>query len=174
MTAQSPSLLRTLSLLVALSTALALTMPGAAHAQGAPSHDTAAGLPPPMPVLPELAGVVSWNTLSRVKQVKSKDRILPQFTKEIAALDKQEVKIQGFMMPLEPGERQKHFLLSVTPQSCSFCLPAGPEGVVEVRSKTPIKYTDEPVVVSGRMSVLKEDPMGLYYRLTDATPAAVK
>lgn len=174
MPAQSSRLLRSLFLPVALASALAVSMPGAARAQGAPGHDPAAGLPRPMPVLPELAGVVSWNTLSKVKQVKSKDRILPEFTKEIAALDKQEVKIQGFMMPLEPGERQKHFLLSVTPQSCSFCLPAGPEGVVEVRSKTPIKYTDEPVIVSGRMSVLREDPMGLYYRLTDATPAAVK
>ncbi|MGH8809248.1 MAG: DUF3299 domain-containing protein, partial [Noviherbaspirillum sp.] len=60
------------------------------------------------------------------------------------------------------------------PPSCSFCLPAGPEGVVEVKSKTPIKYTFEPVIVSGKMSVLKDDPMGLYYRITDATPASAK
>ncbi|HVL75754.1 MAG TPA: DUF3299 domain-containing protein [Noviherbaspirillum sp.] len=144
-----------------------------AHAQGAP-HDNP--LPPDfaVPVLPEIKGVVSWNTLAKVKQVKSKDRILPEFSKEIAALNNQEVKIQGFMMPLEPGDRQKHFLLSVSPQSCSFCLPAGPEGVVEVKSKTPVKYTFDPVIVSGKLSVLKDDPMGLYYRLTDAVPASAK
>jgi hypothetical protein len=89
-------------------------------------------------------------------------------------LNDKEVKLQGFMMPLEPGEKQKHFLISVNPQSCSFCLPAGPEGVVEVKTKTPVKFTFEPVIVSGKMSVLKDDPMGLYYRLTDAMSASLK
>jgi hypothetical protein len=154
--------------------ALLLASAPSALAQGAPAHDPGAGLPSQIPVLPELPGVVSWDTLGKVKQVRSKDRILPEFSKEISALNNREVKVQGFMMPLEPGERQKHFLLSVTPQSCSFCLPAGPEGIVEVKSKTPVKYTFEPVVVSGRMNVLKDDTMGLYYRLTDATPAAAK
>jgi uncharacterized protein len=146
-------------------------------AQGAPGgHVPVPGAPavPLIQQLPELQGVVSWNTLAKVKQIKSKDRILPEFTKEITALNDKEIKVQGFMMPLEPGEKQKHFLISINPQSCAFCLPAGPEGVVEVKSKTPVKYTFEPVVVSGKMSVLKDDPMGLYYRLTDATPASAK
>jgi hypothetical protein len=53
-------------------------------------------------------------------------------------------------------------------------MPAGPEGVVEVQSKTPIKYTFEPVVVSGKLAVLKDHPMGLYYRLTNAEAASAK
>lgn len=142
-------------------------------AQGGHVAPTAAA-PAAMPQLPELKGVVSWDTLSKVKQVKAKDRILPEFTKDISALNEQEVKVQGFMMPLEPGEKQKHFLLSVNPQTCSYCLPAGPEGVVEVNSKTPVKYTFEPIVVSGKMAVLKDDPMGLYYRLSNALPIAAK
>lgn len=158
--------------LIALMAAPLFGLTQLAQAQGAPGHDPAGGLPPGMPALIDVPGVVSWNTLAKVKQVRAKDRILPEFSREVSALNNKEVKVQGFMMPLEPGERQKHFLLSVTPQSCSFCLPAGPEGVVEVKSKTPVKYTFEPVVVSGRMSILKDDPMGLYYRLTDAAPAA--
>jgi hypothetical protein len=74
------------------------------------------------------------------------------------------------MMPLEPGEKQTHFLLSSVPLTCSFCLPGGPESMVEVRSKTPIRYGMEPVVVQGRLSVLRDDPYGLYYRITDAVP----
>ena len=128
----------------------------------------AAAVPAMMQVLPEIKGVVSWTMLAKVKQVKSKDRILPAFTKEIAALDNQEVKLQGFMMPLEPGEKQKHFLISINPQTCAYCMPAGPEGIVEVLSTTPIKYSFEPIVLSGKMAVLKDDPMGLYYRLTGA------
>lgn len=154
-------------LMLAVAPMLAFAAPAAAPAG---THDG----PPVMQALPDIQGVVSWNMLAKVKQVKAKDRILPEFTHEITALNNKEVTLQGFMMPLEPGEKQKHFLLSVSPQSCSFCLPAGPEGVVEVKSKTPVKYTFEPIIVSGRMSVLKDDPMGLYYRLTDAVPASAK
>lgn len=168
--------LRILFLPVLTIPALAFSAPQTPPAQGAPGGHVAPPNAPPamMQQLPELQGVVSWNTLAKVKQVKAKDRILPEFSKEIAALNNQEVKLQGFMMPLEPGEKQKHFLISLVPQSCSFCLPAGPEGVVEVKSKTAIKYTFEPVIVSGKMNVLKDDPMGMYYRLTDAVPASVK
>ncbi len=127
-----------------------------------------------MQALPEIKGVVSWTTLAKVKQVKSNDRILPAFTREIAALDNQEVKLQGFMMPLEPGEKQKHFLISVNPQTCAYCMPAGPEGIVEVLSTAPVKYSFEPIVLSGKMAVLKDDPTGLYYRLTGAVPVSGK
>jgi hypothetical protein len=83
------------------------------------------------------------------------------------ALDAKTVKVQGFMMPLEAGDKQRHFLLSAVPTSCSFCVPAGPEGLVEVRTKQPVRYTLEPVVVEGVLAVLTDDPYGLYYRVTD-------
>jgi hypothetical protein len=34
-----------------------------------------------------------------------------------------------------------------------------------------VKYTFEPVLVTGRLAVLKDDPTGVFYRLTDAVPA---
>lgn len=167
--------LHTLLITMLAAPALAFSAPQVPPAQGAPGeHVPPPNAPPVMQALPDVKGVVSWNTLAKVKQIKTKDRILPEFSKEIVALNDKEVKVQGFMMPLEPGEKQKHFLLSLNPQTCSFCLPAGPEGVVEVKSKTPVKYTFEPVILSGKMSVLKDDPMGLYYRLTEATPASTK
>ncbi len=72
------------------------------------------------------------------------------------------------MMPLEPGEKQRHFLLSSVPLTCSFCTPGGPESMVEVKTRTPVAYTMEPVTVEGRFAVLNDDPYGLYYRVTDA------
>jgi uncharacterized protein len=168
--------MRTLLSTFFLAPLMALAATQVPPAQGAPGHVPPAGAPaaPVLQQLPEIPGVVSWNMLAKVKQIKSKDRILPEFTKEVAALNDKEVKLQGFMMPLEPGEKQKHFLISVNPQTCAFCLPAGPEGVVEVRSKTPVKYTFEPIIISGKLSVMKDDPMGMYYRLTDATPTSAK
>jgi hypothetical protein len=118
--------------------------------------------------LPELKGVVSWKTLSEVTPVKQKDRYVPQYSRTIAALDQKEVKLQGFMMPLDMGEKQKRFLLVALPPTCAFCLPGGPDQIVEVQARTPVKYGFEPIVVSGKLAVLKDDPMGLYYRLTDA------
>jgi hypothetical protein len=121
--------------------------------------------------LPERKDVVSWKLLSQVELVKLKDRFVPQFSASVATLDKKEVKLQGFMMPLEMGDKQSHFILSAMPQSCAFCMPGGPEQLVEVRSKQPVKYTFEPVVLSGKLAVLKDDPTGVYYRLTDAQPS---
>jgi hypothetical protein len=127
---------------------------------------------PPSPYaakpLPELKGVVSWRTLAQVEAVQVKDRVVPQFSNNVTALDRKEVKLQGFMMPLEMGEKQKRFLLVSMPPSCAFCLPGGPDSVVEVVAKAPVKYGFDPIVVSGRFVVLKDDPLGLYYRLTDA------
>jgi uncharacterized protein len=100
--------------------------------------------------------------------VKQKDRYVPKFSSDVAALDKKQVKVQGFIMPLQMGDKQSHFVLTAMPQSCAFCLPGGPESMVEVKSKTPVKYTFEPVVLTGTLSVLRDDPTGVFYRLTDA------
>lgn len=135
--------------------------------RGGPSVD-APQPPMAMPALPELKGVVSWKTLAEVTPVKDKDRFVPQFSKAITALDKKEVKLQGFMLPLDMGEKQKRFILTALPPSCAFCLPGGPDQLVEVQAKSAVKYGFEPVVLSGRLIVLRDDPMGLYYRLTDA------
>ncbi len=124
----------------------------------------------PFKPLQEREGVLSWQVLGSVTTKIEKKLMLPVFPKPVQDLNNQTVKIQGFMMPLEPGEKQRHFLLSAVPTSCNFCVPAGPEGLVEVRSKTPVKYTLEPVVVEGRLAVLANDPYGLYYRVADADP----
>lgn len=127
---------------------------------------------PPSPYLnkplPELKGVVPWKTLAQVVAVRQQDRFVPQFSTDVTALDRKEVKLQGFMMPLDMGQHQKRFLLVAMPPTCMFCLPGGPDQLVEVLAKTPVKYGFDPIVVSGKFVVLKDDPMGLYYRLTDA------
>jgi hypothetical protein len=135
--------------------------------QGPGFHDPRSAFKP----LEERDGVVSWSLLSSVKTKTDKQRTTPLFPDAVRALNERTVKVQGFMLPLGPGEGQRHFLLSAVPTSCAFCVPAGPEGLIEVRSKTPVKYTLEPVVVEGRFAVLDNDPYGLFYRIADATPA---
>jgi hypothetical protein len=122
----------------------------------------------PIAPLPERADVLPWSVLTDVKTKPVKNRLLPAFPATVQALNDKPQRIQGFMMPLGPGERQRHFLLSSVPLSCSFCVPGGPESMVEVKTRTPVKYSLEPVVVEGKFAVLADDPYGLYYRITDA------
>ena len=131
---------------------------------GAGIHDPNSPFAP----LPARSDVVPWSVLTDVKTRAEKNRILPNFAAPQIALNQKTQRVQGFMMPLEPGEKQTHFLLSSVPLSCSFCTPGGPESMVEVKTKTPVKYSMDIVVVEGKFAVLNDDPYGLYYRITDA------
>ena len=117
------------------------------------------------------AGTVPWELLQQAKTVqKGEKKFGPEFTREIRKLDRQQVKLYGFMMPLDQSARQKRFLLASFPPHCSFCLPGGPESMVEVIADKPIEFTYEPIVVAGRLAVLEDDVV--YYRLTNATAVA--
>ena len=150
-----------------LSLLIGFAVPAWAQHTAPPGADPNASFQP----LPERKDVVSWKTLAQVELVKQKDRYVPQFSSSIAALDKKDVKLQGFMMPLEMGEKQSHFVLAAMPTTCAFCMPGGPESMVEVKMKTPVKYSFDALVVSGKLTVLKDDPSGIFYRITDAEPA---
>jgi uncharacterized protein len=113
------------------------------------------------------AGTVPWELLQQAKTVQKADKKFgPQFTREIRQLDQKDVKLYGFMMPLEQTAKQKRFLLASFPPHCPFCMPGGPESMVEVIATSPIEFTYDPILVSGRMAVLDDDVV--YYRLTDA------
>lgn len=146
----------------------ALATPATALTTGIPT----AGLPSATDfssiILPERDGVVSWKTLAQVESVKKDGKIVPEFSRDILALDRKDVKVQGFMIPLDTGEKQKRFLISAVPPHCSFCLPAGPDAVIEVEAKTPVNYTFDPIVMTGKFAVVKGDLSGVLYRLTDA------
>src|SRR5712664_2851748 len=114
------------------------------------------------------AGTIPWEVLQQAKTVQKADkRFGPVFTREIKQLDKQQVKLYGFMMPLDQSAKQKRFLLASFPPHCPFCMPGGPESMVEVVADKPIEFTYEPIVVAGRMAVLQDDVV--YYRLTNAS-----
>jgi hypothetical protein len=122
--------------------------------------------------LRELPGVLPWRVFGEVTHRQEGKRSVPVFPAQLTSLAGTRVKVQGFMLPLQPGERQKHFLLSAVPTTCNFCLPAGPEGIIEVRIRgTGIKVDVDAMVLEGTLQVLPADPMGLLYRLTDARAA---
>lgn len=122
-------------------------------------------------------GTIPWQVLRQVKLVEDKPKdakdakkgptMRPEFGPRIVELDKQTVKLYGFVMPLSTSPRQKHFLLSPLPSHCPYCVYQGPDSLVEVVAKTPVEYNQwEPIVVSGKFELVR-DPQ-LFYRLTDA------
>jgi hypothetical protein len=154
--------------------AMFLALCAALPAQGVTTAIPAAGLPTAneysTTMLPERAGTVSWRTLAQVEMVQKGINLVPAFSKEILGLDATDVTLQGFVIPLEMGQAQKRFLISAVPADCQFCMPAGPEGMVEIVARSPIRIGAAPIVVAGRFSVLKDEAGGLLYRLSDAVP----
>lgn len=138
--------------------------PGLPHGQGAGVHSPLSPFAP----LPRRNDVVAWSTLTDITTKVENKRIVPVYPAPVAELNQKKLRLQGFMMPLEPGESQRHFLLASVPLTCSFCTPGGPESMVEVRTAKPVKYKLEAVVVEGTFHVLQNDPYGLYYRITGA------
>jgi len=146
---------------------LALALPAAAQTRGGFRAEQAVPLPSrPLPISGDLLG---WDVLARVDFKITPERYVPQFSAELKALDGKEVRIAGFMLPLEAGKKQKRILLTRMPVTCTFCLPGGgPESVIEVHLRKPLDYTWEGVVLSGRLLLLPDDPSSLFYRLVDA------
>lgn len=159
-----------------LSLLLALVAVGPAAAQGPalPLRGPPSAIEFSTRLLPEREGVVPWRTLGAVEYVRKDGRIVTEFAPGTLALDGREVKLQGFMIPLAAASgRQTRFLLSAVPPHCQFCLPAGPEAVVEVTATEGVTFTLEPVMVTGRFEVVKgHQETGIFYRLSRATGIA--
>lgn len=141
--------------------------PPFATGQGPGYHSPLSAIKP----LQERDDIVSWRLLSSVTTKPVKNQLIPVFPDAVKALHRHTIKVQGFMMPLEAGLKQSRFILSSVPTTCPYCVPAGPEGLIEVRSKTPVPYATEAIVMEGQLLVLQDDAMGLYYRLVEAKPA---
>jgi hypothetical protein len=118
-------------------------------------------------------GVVGWDTLGsldvRTEVIAPLQAVFhTDYSAEIKALDGRDVKLMGFIYPLQGGLEHERFLLTAWPPSCPFCLPAGPSQMVEVLCDQPVEFTDGAIVMAGRFEVLKDDPSGMYYRMHEA------
>lgn len=119
---------------------------------------------PPLPMVP---GAIAWDLLGQVKSVAVGRKVVPQFPESVSRLHRTQVKVVGFMLPLQAGERQSHFLLTATSQTCAFCVPVGPEGIIEVRTRKPVRAGFDPILIAGRLEVIHDDPQGVYYRIRE-------
>lgn len=115
---------------------------------------------------------ISWKILSKVKfvQGKSGNSSPYKFDESIKNLDGKEITITGYIFPLQAADKQNHFLLSAYPPSCPYCLPAGPDELIEVKASDDINFTYEAVTIHGTFHVLSksEQQEGMFYGMTDS------
>lgn len=121
--------------------------------------------PPPLPL--------TWKALAKVSFRSELDNTLgykvsrPIFDKSIEVYENQEVMIEGYIVPLEIGE--KYFVISAYPfASCFFCGQAGIETVMEVYVNKPIRLDKETIKVKGKLKLNRKDPNRLLYILEEA------
>lgn len=115
-----------------------------------------------------------WKTLSKITFKKQYDESLgfkvdvPVFSEDIKKLAGKEIKIKGYIIPVEGYKSHKEFIFSAFPYNmCFFCGGAGPETVMEVYAKEAIKYTAEPVILKGKLELNATDVNRLIYTLKD-------
>ena len=117
----------------------------------------------------------AWKTLSKITFRKQYDDMLgfkvdvPVFSDDVKKLAEQEVEIKGYIIPVEGYKSHTEFVFSAFPYNmCFFCGGAGPETVMEVYAKEPIKYTAEAVAIRGKLELNDSDVNRLIYALRDA------
>ncbi|MBB6255052.1 DUF3299 domain-containing protein [Nitrospirillum iridis] len=115
---------------------------------------------------------LGWDKIADVKEieikVKNGTRLRAVFGPAVQRMAGQSLTLGGYIIPLEQTERSTHFLLSALAPSCPFCPPPGAADVVEVRTKEPVTFTYDLVVLTGTVRLTPDDENCLYYHLDGA------
>src|SRR6059036_1152979 len=143
--------------------ALTLMLLQPAAAQTVAPTSAAAPHDPRTSMLPDARGAVPWSLLSAATIKMAKGKLGPDFPAALRPFSGKTVKLQGYILPIEAGQTHSYFLLSAWSPTCPFCQTAGPEAMVEVRARTAVKYSIDPVVVEGRLMLLENVPGGVFY-----------
>ncbi|MCB0655571.1 MAG: hypothetical protein KDC57_05505 [Saprospiraceae bacterium] len=119
-------------------------------------------------------GTNVWKTLAKITFKKEYDDLLgfkvdrPVFSEDIQKLSGKEVTVTGYIIPVEGYKSHTEFIFSAYPYNmCFFCGGAGPESVMEVISKEPIKYSAEAITIRGKLELNSDDVNRLMYGLSE-------
>jgi len=120
------------------------------------------------------SGSKTWKTLSKITYRKQFDELMgfkvdvPVFSEDVKALEGKEIVVKGYIIPTEGYKSHTEFVFSAFPYNmCFFCGGAGPETVMEVEAKSPIKFTAEAVSIRGILELNDDDINRLIYILKE-------
>jgi len=119
--------------------------------------------------------VGAWQILADVKIEKKMDKSgkyeidFPVFGNTVKAMANKEIVLKGYIIPLEELQGQNYFVFSALPYSmCFFCGNAGPETVIEVKTKAAIPFSDKQISIKGKLQINESNPDHLMYILNEA------
>jgi hypothetical protein len=93
----------------------------------------------------------------------------PRFSKRLWTYHGKPVQIKGYLVPMaELGMRMAYMLSALPFNQCYFCGGAGPETVVELQTKEPIKFVTRQVTVEGVLWLNETDPDHHMYIIKNA------
>lgn len=121
---------------------------------------------------PTPPGGTPWSLLESTKESTRLDankliRSKPVFPPQIRALGGKRIKVSGYMLPLQNGAKQTHFVLLAYPPDCPFHLNPAPMQFIEVRTKAPVSVSYDVRTIEGTLTLGGEDEQGVFYRFVD-------
>ena len=117
----------------------------------------------PLAPIDAAPGSLDWRLLGRASDFGAL-----RFPDEIRALHGQDVRLTGFMFPIQPAKTHQRFLLGGYAWHCSTCAGRDLTQIVDVYTAAPLPFRAEPVVVAGRLALLEGADDKLFYRVDDA------
>lgn len=99
----------------------------------------------------------TWELIAdRTYKLNSKKVWAASFPTALKALENKVLEFPGYIIPVKAGMNHSLFMLSVLPtDQCQFCGEGDVPAMIEVHSKKPVRYSDKPVKVRGKL-VLNE------------------
>lgn len=122
---------------------------------------------------PTPRGGVSWALLESTEETtRIADGVIysrPVFPANVRALAGRRITVAGYMMPLENGATQRHFVLMAYPPGCPFHFHALPDQFIEVYADQGVRLNEtEATIITGVLELTGEDESGVFFRLRNA------
>ena len=93
----------------------------------------------------------------------------PKFKNEIKKLESKEIIVQGYMFPLDQGDKQSLFLLGPFPLSCPYHPHTQSNLLIEVHASKPVFFSYDAINIQGELELVpKDDEYNMFYRLKNA------
>jgi len=108
-----------------------------------------------------------WQILgkTRIGFDEKKEIYTADIPEAVKALAGKQVTVSGFILPLEPTEKFKHFILSKYTPTCAFCMPGEPNEIVDVWLEKPIAWEEGMVKVTGTFELADDRDMGMFFKI---------
>jgi hypothetical protein len=112
----------------------------------------------------------TWELIAKKTFKKTTNgKEIPVFPAALQAMNNKKVDLSGYMVAVKMGMTHTVFMLAVVPANqCQFCGMAGIPDMVEVHTVKPIRFTDEPITIVGKLVLKTPDDYSSNVFLVDA------